>query len=92
MRLPAMDLQVTSGGTPVAGAAVRVTTACGTVYRRTTMADGRLADPGFPFGYGLAICVSDGTRRHKQTADNTNFNAGSIAVAITPDDPNGTCP
>jgi Tfp pilus assembly protein PilV len=92
MRLPAMDLQVTSGGTPSAGAAVRVTTGCGTVYRRTTMADGRLGDPGFPFGVGLAICASDGTRRHKQNEDNTNFNAPSIAVAIKPDDPLGTCP
>jgi Tfp pilus assembly protein PilV len=92
MRLPALDVRVTSAGTPVAGATVRVTTACGTVYRRTTMADGKLADPGFPFGSGLALCVSDGTRSRQLSRDNTNFNAGAFAIDIASSDPLGTCP
>lgn len=92
MRLPAMDMQVKSAGTPVVGATVRVTTACGTLYRRTTIADGMLEDPGFPFGTSLAICVSDGTRRHKQIQDNTNFNAARFTIDIAPGDPFGTCP
>lgn len=92
MRLPALDVQVTSGGAPVVGATVRVTSACGTVYRRTTNADGKLDDPGFPYGTALGICVSDGTRMHTLTKSNTNFNEAGFAVAVAPDDPSGTCP
>lgn len=74
VRIPSPNLRVVSGTTPVIGATVRVTTGCGTVYRRTTSTDGQLDDPGFPFSTSLAICVSDGTRRVETTRANTNFN------------------
>jgi len=91
MRLPAVNLKVTASGTPVEGADVRVTTACGTVYHRTTASTGLIDDPGFPFG-NLTICVSNGVRRREVTQANTNFNGPSVlTVDIRSTDPSGTC-
>jgi hypothetical protein len=94
-RLPSPNIRVRSGSpaTPLAGATVRVTTPCGTVYRRTTIEDGTLADPGFPYTTSLAICVSDGTRQVLANRSNTNFNNSLLfTVNITSSSPLGTCP
>jgi hypothetical protein len=74
MRIPSPNIRVVSGSTPLVGATVKVTTGCGTVYRRTTITDGVLADPGFPYTSSLQICASDGTRKVETTRSNTNFN------------------
>jgi Tfp pilus assembly protein PilV len=74
VQIPSPNFRVVSGTTPVAGATLQVTTGCGTVYRRTTTADGVLADPGFPFSASLGVCASDGTRKVVLTRANTNFN------------------
>jgi hypothetical protein len=92
-RLPSPNIRVTSGGTAVVGGTARVTTPCGTVYRRTTTTNGVLTDPGFPYATSLAICVTDGTRQVQTTRSNTNFNNSSnFTVAITSSSPLGTCP
>jgi len=77
--LPALDITVTNGGVPLSGATVRVVTACGSVYQRTTIAGGKLADPGFPYGTGFTVCATNGTRKRVVTAQsNTSFaNAGT---------------
>ena len=51
-----------------------MTTGCGTVYRRTTQADGTLPDPGFPYTRTLSICVAYGGRQVEDVISNTNFN------------------
>jgi hypothetical protein len=94
VRLPAMNIKVTTDGTPDVGppTAVRVTSACGTVYHRSTLAGGWIDDPGFPIGTGLEVCVSDGSHRQVITLDNRNFNASNIPVDIkAAADPAGTC-
>ncbi len=91
VRLPAINLMVTAGSVALAGAQVRVTTPCGTVYRRTTTSTGEIDDPGFPYATSLAICVSDGTRKREVTSPNKNFNVTDLAVDIRSSDPLGTC-
>jgi hypothetical protein len=91
MRIPAVNLKVTSGGVAVDRAAVRVTTPCGTVIRRTTTSDGLIDDPGFPYATSLAVCVSDGVRSRDVTQANTNYNSTSVTVDIRSTDPAGTC-
>jgi hypothetical protein len=93
IRLPAVNIIATTDdeATPVSGAIVKVTTPCGTVYRRTTTATGEIDDPGFPYASSLAICVSDGTRQHLTSSANRNFNTTEVVVDITPTDPAGTC-
>jgi Tfp pilus assembly protein PilV len=93
MRLPSPNIRVTRDGSPLTGATVRVTTPCGTVYRRTTIANGVLGDPGFPYVTSLAICVTDGTRQAEATRSNTNFNnALNFTVNISSTtSPEGTC-
>jgi hypothetical protein len=94
VRLPAMNIKVTTDGTPDVGppAAVRVTTSCGTVYQRTTIAGGWIDDPGFPLGSSFEVCVSDGVHRQVSTRSNLNFNASDIPIDIKAAiDPAGTC-
>ena len=91
MRMPATNIRVISGGVNVNGATVRVTTPCGTVYRRSTASTGFIDDPGFPYAPSLAICVSDGTRSREVTQSNTNFNVTSLTIDIRSTDPAGTC-
>ena len=93
LRLPSPNIRVTFAGTALVGATVRVTTACGTVYRRTTTTNGVLTDPGFPYSpTPLAICATNGTRQVLTTRSNTNFNASSnFTVNITATSPLGTC-
>jgi hypothetical protein len=95
VHLPALNVKVTTDGTPDSGpaTAVRVTTSCGTVYRRPTLADGSIADPGFPLGSDFEICVTDGTHSHVVRRDNLNYNAPSIPIDIrAATDAAGTCP
>lgn len=92
MALPAANLKVTSGGLAVNNAIIRVTTACGTVYRRTTTSDGLITDPGFPYATSLAFCISDGVRNRQFTQSNTNFNGTSLTMDVRSTDPAGTCP
>ena len=50
---PAIDLTVTRGGTPVSGARVFATPStagCAGQVRQTTGADGKVSDPGLPYG------------------------------------------
>ena len=91
VRLPALNLTVTADDQPVAGAQIRVTTPCGTVYRRTTDADGLIDDPGFPYAESQEVCVSNGTRRLETTLANTNFNGTNLTLDITSSEPTGTC-
>jgi hypothetical protein len=96
VHLPAMNFRVTTDGTADVGAntVVRVTTPCGTVYRRTTIAGGWIDDPGFPVGSALAICVSDGIHSQQLARDNLNFNADPALFAVdikAATDPAGTC-
>jgi hypothetical protein len=81
--LPALDVLVTSNATKIA-ATVRVITACGSVYQRTTAAaTGRLADPGFPYGAGITICATNGTRKRVVTgATNKIFTAAGTPYAM----------
>ena len=93
VRLPSPNIRVTRDGAPLVGATVRVTTPCATVYRRTTITNGVLDDPGFPYVTSLAICVSDGTRQVETTRSNTNFN-NSLNYTIdisSSTSPTGTC-
>jgi len=81
--LPAMHVTVTNNTTAVVGATVRVLTPCPSVYQRTTITAGKLADPGFPYGTGFTVCASNGTRKRVLTArTNTNFAAAGTPVAL----------
>ena len=91
VRLPALNLTVTADEQPVAGAQIRVTTPCGTVYRRTTDADGLIDDPGFPYAEAQDVCVSNGSRKLEMTIPNTNFNGSNLTLDITSSEPEGTC-
>ena len=91
VRLPALNMIVTSSGVPVSGAQIRVTSPCATVYRRTTNAAGLIDDPGFPYAASVDICVSDGTRKLETARDNTNFNGTQLTLDIASTDPVGTC-
>ncbi|MDX6676473.1 MAG: hypothetical protein QOE31_525 [Solirubrobacteraceae bacterium] len=91
VQLPALNIKVRSGGVFKSGAIVRVTTPCGTVYRRTTTSSGAIDDPGFPYATSLDICVSDGTRQRSLTRANTNFNVTTVTMSILSSDPLGTC-
>ncbi|MGH2942630.1 MAG: carboxypeptidase-like regulatory domain-containing protein [Solirubrobacteraceae bacterium] len=79
--LPALHVTVQNNGSgaPVNNATVRVVTACGTLYTRQTNSQGRLADPGFPFGTGFRVCATNGTRKRVISSQaNTSFaNAGT---------------
>jgi Tfp pilus assembly protein PilV len=92
VQLPALNLTVTADDVPVAGAQIRVTTPCGTVYHRTTDADGLIDDPGFPYAESDDVCVSNGTRKLETTLANTNFNGTNLTLDITSGEPTGTCP
>ena len=92
VRIPSPNIRVVRDEDVIAGATVRVTTGCGTVYRRTTLDDGTLADPGFPYSKTLSVCVAYGGRQLQQVVSNTNFNMSTdtyidIAGPTTP----GTC-
>ena len=93
MRIPSPNIRVLSGATPVSGATVRVRTGCaGTVYRRTTQADGTLADPGFPYTNALVVCVASGGRELTATVSNTNFNMSTNTnMDISTSTTTGTC-
>ena len=89
VRLPALNLTITADDVPVAGAQIRVTTPCGTVYRRTTDADGLIDDPGFPYAEAQDVCVSDGSRKLETTLASTNFNGSNLTLDITSSEPDG---
>jgi len=89
--LPPLMVVVSSAGVLAQNAIVRVTTPCGTVYRRTTNAAGEIDDPGFPPATSLAVCVSDGTRQRTATSGNVNFNGTRLPLDIASTDPTGTC-
>jgi hypothetical protein len=56
VRVPALEARPTLGPAPLK-ARIRVSTACGTAYARSTDLAGRIDDPGFPYGT-LDVCVS----------------------------------
>jgi Tfp pilus assembly protein PilV len=80
--VPALDLQVVDGATAVSGATVSVVTACGTKITRTTNAAGRLADPGYPWGTGFSVCVSDGTVKRELTLSNMTLPGQDVPVDL----------
>jgi len=87
VRIPSPNIRVLDG------AIVRVTTGCGTVYRRTTDAEGYLPDPGFPYTRTLAVCVSLRGRQHQEVVSNTNFNmSADTYIDATTATTAGTCP
>ena len=94
--LPPVDLQVVSGGRPVAGAVARLTATgagCGGTTTRTTGADGYLTERGLPYGT-YAVCVQSGARRLTGRVDNV-LPTGVPVAAATYDmtsAPTGTCP
>lgn len=88
--LPALNLKVTAGGGPVDHAAVRLTTPCNTVYRRTTTSDGVIDDPGIPYAASVAICVSDGMSQVLTTSPNVKL-VTSPTINIPTTAPSGTC-
>lgn len=93
MRLPSPNIRVRRDGVNLENAFVRVTTPCGSVIRRRTIANGTLADPGFPYADLLSICVSDGTRMVLANRSNTNFNNSvlfTLNISST-SSPSGTC-
>jgi Tfp pilus assembly protein PilV len=92
VRIPSPNIRVVSGSTLLSGATVRVTTGCGTVYRRLTQADGTLADPGFPYTRTLAICVAQGGRQLEAVRSNTNFNMSLFtSMDLSTSTTSGTC-
>jgi Tfp pilus assembly protein PilV len=90
IQLPALDFKVMNGSSAVHGATVTVVTACGTKIKRTTQADGRLADPGYPWGAGFSVCVSNGTVKKELTAANTTL-AGQDLIVDLAGAAAGTC-
>jgi Tfp pilus assembly protein PilV len=88
--LPSLDFKVVNGASPVTGATVSVVTSCGTTITRTTSADGRLADPGYPSGTGFDVCVSDGSVKRAMTISNTTLPGQDLAVDLA-GAPAGTC-
>ena len=80
--LPALDIKVVNGTSPVGGATVAVVTSCGTKITRTTSADGRLADPGYPAGSGFDVCVSDGAVKSTLTLSNTTLPGQDLTVDL----------
>ncbi len=88
--LPSLDLKVVNGAAAVAGASVTVVTTCGTKIVRTTGADGRLADPGYPSGTDFGVCVSNGTVKHEQTLSNTTLPGQDLTVDLA-GAPAGVC-
>jgi Tfp pilus assembly protein PilV len=92
VQLPALNIKVKSDGEFKPDAIVRVTTPCGTVYRRTTTSNGEITDPGFPYAESLDICVSDGTHERTLTRSNKNFNVTIVLMSIVSStDASGTC-
>jgi len=89
--LPALDLEVFDGASPIGGASVSVVTSCGTSITRTTNADGRLTDPGYPGGTDFSVCVSDGAVHRELTLSNTTLPGQEVAVDLA-DAPAGVCP
>jgi Tfp pilus assembly protein PilV len=89
--LPSLDIKVVKGTTVVSGATVSVVTACGTKIKRTTTAAGRLTDPGYPWGTGFGVCVSDGTVKQQLTLANTALPGQDVTVNLATGTA-GTCP
>jgi Tfp pilus assembly protein PilV len=81
--LPSLDIKVLKGTTAVTGATVSVVTTCGTKIKRTTTTGGRLADPGYPWGTGFSVCVSDGTVKQQLTLSNTTLPGQDVTVNLT---------
>lgn len=96
VRLPPIELQALSGGSPVAGAVARFTatgSGCNGTTTRTTGRDGFLTERGLPYGT-YAVCVQAGTRRLLGTVDNsapTGVPAADARYDMTLA-PTGTCP
>jgi Tfp pilus assembly protein PilV len=88
--LPSLDFHVVNGAAPLTGATVKVVTTCGTSIVRTTTANGRLADPGYPSGTGFSVCVTDGTAQRELTLDNTTLPGQDLPVDMA-GAPAGTC-
>jgi len=103
--LPAVNLAVTRGGSPLANARVRVsnvTTGCSGVYTMSTSTAGKLRqtaspvgaqDPGLPYGT-YNVCVDDGTRSvvRNGIANTARGGTATIALAVPTSGPTGTCP
>jgi Tfp pilus assembly protein PilV len=87
VRQPAINLNVTRGGSPYPSARVFITSdTCSTESfpgPHTLNAQGALVNPGFPFGQ-YDVCVDDGVRRVQQTnVSNTGPNGtATINLAI----------
>jgi Tfp pilus assembly protein PilV len=80
--LPSLDIKVVKGTTAVSGATVSVVTACGTKIKRTTTTSGRLVDPGYPWGTGFSVCVSDGTVKQQLTLSNATLPGQDLTVNL----------
>jgi Tfp pilus assembly protein PilV len=88
--LPSLDVKVVNATALVAGATVSVVTACGTKIVRTTGADGRLADPGYPYGADFTVCVSNGTVTREQLLSNTTLPGQDLTIDLA-GAPAGVC-
>lgn len=80
VQVPSLDVMVWTGtpaspGSPANGAKVVVTSGCGADIVKRTGPDGRLADPGFPYGLGASVCVSFNNRLRAATVDIKDFTA-----------------
>jgi hypothetical protein len=83
--LPSLDVKVVKdGSTALSGARVVVTSACGTRYERTTEGDGRLADPGFPWG-AATVCVDAAVSGESRTQTLALTNATLPGQDVTVD-------
>jgi Tfp pilus assembly protein PilV len=85
---PAIDLVVTESGTPVKDARVFATASdpgCASTVRGTTKSDGKLEDPGFPFGT-WTVCAdvmqANGVRSRATVANVVNDKIDGVDVAM----------
>jgi len=95
VQIPALNILVKKNGANVANATVKVTSPCGTtVYARSTLSNGTIDDPGFPWGNLLNVCVSDGTRKRiVGTVVNKTYPVTNVTYDIgTSGSTTGACP
>lgn len=96
VRMPALNLNVTRGGTPLNNARVRTTataTGCGGTSTSFTNSSGKLTNPGFPYGT-YNVCADDGTRKFVVNGVSDTNPAGSATVnlPVPTSGTTGTCP
>lgn len=86
IRVPAINLSVTRGGSPLLAARVLLKatgTGCSEQTTALTNAQGALVDPGMPFGT-YTVCADDGLRSRTLAATVQNTNpAGTATLAIS---------